>query len=361
MSVLITTVVLYGCNQDGKENKENPYGKGTDEYRLFEAIAAHDTAIHMMGETWMRDPYIYAGPDGYYYLSCTRNRYITGGVEGLEYWRSRDLVSWDSLGVPWTIRDSEWMHILQERADLEGKILRTWAPEVYYFDGRWVVVHTTSIGGSSNLLLTTGETLDGPYTEPMDSLFGRRHDPSIFTDDDGSRWLVYKNAFIHRLKPDFSGFEGEEVRLDPSDRRIGHEGCMIHKLGDRYVLFGTGWSADQMRHGTYNLYYCTAEKLTGPYGPRKFAGRFLGHGTLFKDLQGRWWCTAFYNANKPPVDREVAQEMDMSGTAYTINRQGLTLVPMEFRLNKGELEVYPRDPAYQEPGAEEAQEFNLEQ
>ena len=48
------------------------------------------------------------------------------------------------------------------------------------------------------------------------------------------------------------------------------------------MLFGTGWSTGQMRRGSYNLYYATADKITGPYSERKFAGRFLGHGTPFK-------------------------------------------------------------------------------
>ena len=326
-AITLIPLLLNSCN-----GGQNPYDADSAEHRLWEAIQAHDTAVHLLGEVWMRDPYIYVGPDEYYYLTCTRNKYITGGVEGLEFWRSRDLVSWENLGVPWTIKDSEWFHLLETQADTSGKILRTWAPELYFFEGRWVVVLTTSVFGQSNLLVSEGEKLEGPWSEPMGEVFGKRHDPSIFVEDDGSRWLVYKNAFIRKLKPDFSGFEGGEIRLDPSDRRIGHEGCMIHKLGDTYVLFGTGWSTGEMRHGTYNLYYCTSGNLQGPYGPRRFAGRFLGHGTLFRDLQGRWWCTAFYNANEAVLSGERAGEMDLSGTAYTINRQGLTLVPVEFRV-----------------------------
>ncbi|MEM7284578.1 MAG: hypothetical protein AAF438_23525, partial [Pseudomonadota bacterium] len=31
----------------------------------------------------------------------------------------------------------------------------------------------------------------------------------------------------------------------------------------------------------------------GPYGPRRMAVKNAGHGNLFQDNQGRWWCTAF--------------------------------------------------------------------
>ena len=57
----------------------------------------------------------------------------------------------------------------------------------------------------------------------------------------------------------------------------------------------------KMRRGSYNLYYATADQIGGPYSERKFVGRFLGHGTPFQDHEGRWWCTAFFNANIPPL------------------------------------------------------------
>ena len=83
-------------------------------------------------------------------------------------------------------------------------------------------------------------------------------------------------------KPDFAGLAGEPVRIDPSNRRIGHEGATMRKIGKKYVHFGTAWSTDQGRKGSYNLYYCTSDKITGPYSERRFVGRFLGHGTPFR-------------------------------------------------------------------------------
>ena len=106
----------------------------------------------------------------------------------------------------------------------------------------------------------------------------------------------------------------------------------MRKLGGQYVLFGTGWSTGKMRRGSYNLYYAVANRITGPYGERRFAGRFLGHGTPFQDREGRWWCTAFFNANVPPLTREQARRRDLSETAQTINPQGVTLVPLTIAL-----------------------------
>ena len=116
-----------------------------------------------------------------------------------------------------------------------------------------------------------------------------------------------------------------------------------------------------MRQGTYNLYYCTADKITGPYGPRRFVGRFLGHGTPFQDAQGRWWCTAFYNANVPPLSRRQIRTQDLSDTAYSLNEQGVTIVPLEVKmLADGDIHIRAIDPDYARPGDEESQLFDID-
>ena len=49
--------------------------------------------------------------------------------------------------------------------------------------------------------------------------------------------------------------------------------------------------------------------------------------------------------------------MDVTDTAYTLNPQGLTLVPMNIELKEGDVEVTALDPAYANPGTEEVQKF----
>ncbi len=83
----------------------------------------------------------------------------------------------------------------------------------------------------------------------------------------------------------------------------------------------------------------------------------MGHGTIFKDKEGRWWCTAFYNAGKPTLTPEQMQIRDVSDAAYTLNRHGLTIVPMDLRIVDGDVVVRPKDSAYAKPGPEEVQKF----
>jgi arylsulfatase len=237
-----------------------------------------------------------------------------------------------------------------------------WAPELHWTGDRWALVHTSpSPVKGANLSLSAGPDLAGPWVNPMGRAIGQKHDPSLFRDDDGVWWLVWGATTIAPLKPDFSGFAGDPVEIRPAGAvdKMGHEGCIILKIHGKYVLFGTGWSTGKMRRGSYNLYYATADRVTGPYGERKFAGRFLGHGTPFRDREDRWWCTAFYNANVPPVPREGIETRDLGETAQTINLRGTTLVPLDVRrLDSGEVWIRAKDPAYATPGPDEAQTFD---
>ena len=314
--------------------------------------------IHVMDD-WMRDPFITLASDGYYYLSCTRqNSSFPDELPAMQFWRSEDLLHWEDLGIRWEAQKSTWGKKLIEKGIEADKPAMIWAPEIHQINGKWVIV-TTSNQQKANLFLSADDQFQGDFQEPFGLDFGSHHDPSIFVDSDGTPWLVDKCAEVTKLKKDFSGFDGEPVKIGPSNRKLGHEGCYIIQVGAKYVLFGTAWSTDEMRHGTYNLYYCTADKITGPYGERKFAGRFLGHGTPFRDKDGNWWCPAFFNANVPALDPEETIGKRLDDTAYTINKQGLTLIPLEIIVKDGDIVVKALDEAYRISGEEEVQQFDL--
>ncbi len=360
-AVLATTVAIACGNGEKRTNEEktaaseNEVGKSPSD-SLLQMIKNHDRAVHLMEDTWMRDPFIALAPDGNYYLSATRqNESFPDSTASMEFWRSPDLVNWKELGVRWKAGDSEFGRAILEKGGNNDRDAMIWAPEIHPINGKWVIVNTSN-AGMANLMLTAGEELAPPFIEPFGAGMGRRHDPSIFMDGD-QPYLLYKMAAIQPLKKDFSGFSGESINIGPSDRKMGHEGAYIVKVKNKYILFGTAWSTDEMRKGTYNLYYAVADKVSGPYGQRKFAGRFLGHGTPFKDKNGNWWCTAFYNANEPAVKPDEADNMDMGDTAYTINEQGLTLVPLEIKVENDQVIVKALDAAYQKPGDEEVQKF----
>jgi len=88
----------------------------------------------------------------------------------------------------------------------------------------------------------------------------------------------------------------------------------------------------QDARGSYNLYYAVADKITGSYGERKFAGRFLGHGTPFQGPARPVVVHGLFQSNRPPLSSEGIEIRDLSDDANPINEQGVTIVPLEFHL-----------------------------
>ncbi len=339
-------------------------------------LKSHDRALHIKSG-WIRDPYITLGPDDFYYLTGTQpnendpreaedpynlglgEASIVGGQ--VRAFRSKDLVEWESLGTIFSTAD--FVPTKSRQNERKGVI---WAPEVHWLGDRWALVHCPR--QVSSFALTDGPELKGPWTHPMAKTLGQLHDPSLFTDEDGSRYLLWQNTFIAPLNQELTDYTAKPLRIDPTGTRpgpdgeligrIGHEGATMIKVGGKYVHLGTAWSTDLGRRGSYNLYYCTSAEISGPYGPRKFAGRFLGHGTPFKDKEGKWWCTAFFNGNLPPLARQGIESRDLGDNAQTINEQGVTIVPLDVRvLADGEVFIRAKDPAYASPGPDEAQKF----
>lgn len=341
---------------------------------LREGLLSRDRALHLK-DGWIRDPYITIGPDEEYYLTGTTKLPLgdwtdphTGNAENrgrvgwkTHVWRSPDLIEWESLGSPFSLLDGVWAQKKpNDFQQIPRSEWRLWAPELHWLGDRWAVVHTSpSPVRGANLALTRGAELRGPWSQPYGTALGHRHDPSLFRNHDGVWWLVWNACLVAPLKADFSGFAADPISIGPSgeETKIGHEGCVIHHVENQYVLFGTGWSTGEMRKGSYNLYYATSDRLTGPYGPRRFAGRFLGHGTLFRDKRGEWWCTAFYNADRPPLTRDAARGADLGEAAQTINPQGTTIVPVDLEVVGGRVSFRVLDPDYASPGPDEKQVF----
>jgi arylsulfatase len=334
----------------------------------LEAIKAHERAVHIKEDGWIRDPYIVLGPDDMYYLTGTtrnphtdnkKDKYNTGlgdstvVGDNLRVWRSSDLVSWEEAPTGYSVSGMSDI-IRPDNEKRNGPKFLLWAPELHWdkVGERWLMVHCPA--WSSTLMATDGLEVKEPWTQLSNRSFFRKHDPSLFLDDDGAWYLVWANTMIAPIAPDFSGLAGEPVSIDPADRKIGHEGALVRKIAGKYVHFGTAWSTDNARKGSYNLYYCTSDSATGPYSERRFVGRFLGHGTPFQDRDGNWWCTAFYNANVPPVSVDGVETRDLGDNAYTINPQGVTIVPLTVEtLPDGDLYIRASDPHYGTPGPDE--------
>jgi beta-xylosidase len=167
-----------------------------------------------------------------------------------------------------------------------------WAPEVARFGENYVMYFTTRFaigsGGVQCIGLATSAQPEGPF-RPTESSNeqpfvcqqgeGGSIDPSTFTDDDGTSYLLWKSdansrggktwLYIQRLSRDGLSLEGEPVRLISADARW--EGVLVEaptlwKHEGRYYLF---YSANDYASRNYAVGYAVADKPEGPYTKAK--------------------------------------------------------------------------------------------
>jgi arabinan endo-1,5-alpha-L-arabinosidase len=181
----------------------------------------------------------------------------------------------------------EWTTVAQDALpvlpawSLPGK---TWAPDVSEPTPGNFVMYFTVANRSPQLQcigVATATAPGGPFTPAGDAPIvcptdeGGAIDPATFTDDDGTRYLVWKNdgnccgldtwLQLAELSPDGITIVGETSRLAMQDQ--AWEGNLIEaptlvKRDDAYVLF---YSANDYGGEDYATGYATATELRGPY------------------------------------------------------------------------------------------------
>ena len=302
------------------------------------------TTVKPAFDYWMRDTWITTGPDGFYYLTGTTadlNRYYPGQVhcwdwnDGIYLWRSKDMKSWESQGMIWSIeKDGSW----QKKAkvfgssetysklslngdSLDNKFRAVWAPEIHYIKSQknWFIVacmNNSGKGQGSFILKSKTGKPEGPYINVKSNqkkpIFDHI-DGSLFEDTDGTVYFVGHNHYIARMKPDMSGFAEKIRRIEESSYNPEPyiEGATIFKFNGKYHLVQAIWSfklpngketyieqkgdkGRNMRY-SYDCIIATADNVYGPYEKRYNAITGGGHNNLFQDFQGNWWATIFFN------------------------------------------------------------------
>ena len=139
--------------------------------------------------------------------------YLTGTIppfwpynQGIKIWRSRDMISWEPLGMVWRYGSSPW-----HKKFLEAK-KPLWAPEIHYLKGTfWLTYSMPGWDGTaktfgSGLLKSLSGRREGPYqdVQPAERL-GDGIDASLFQDDDGAVYFLWHSGKIARMKDDMSG------------------------------------------------------------------------------------------------------------------------------------------------------------
>ncbi len=211
---------------------------------------------------------------------------------------SRDLVNWELKG-----------HIFNEKPAWSSA--NYWAPELYFFKDTFYVYYVgrDKIDNRLHISVATAKNPLGPWTD-HGSLIGQPEgsiDPVVATDENGARYMLWKNdgnsrnepTFIHAQKLSDDGFKlvGEIKKLIRNDQ--AWEGNLIEgpyalRHGDYFYLFyaGNGCCGKNCSYGTG---VARSKSLLGPY--EKFAKNPIvapnenwlcpGHGTIVSTPDGR--------------------------------------------------------------------------
>lgn len=233
------------------------------------------------------DPFILLHGDTYY-------MYGTAGEEGIEVYRSQDLLNWEG---PVGVRNGLALH----KDDVWGDHW-FWAPEVYAVNGRFYMYFSAE----EHINAAVSDSPVGPFrqTKQAPMLESKAIDNHLFIDEDGkpyiyfvyfkdglSVWVAELNEDLLTLKPETMAecirptqpWEKKEGRVNEGPYVIRHEG--------RYYLVysGNGYTSQE-----YGVGFAVADHPTGPW--EKFEGnpilqspdtlRGVGHGAFFKDKKG---------------------------------------------------------------------------
>jgi arabinan endo-1,5-alpha-L-arabinosidase len=206
--------------------------------------------------------------DGTYYAYATNTSTLNVQVA-----TSTDLTSWEMLNGDALPDLPSWV--------IPGK---TWAPEVTQFGPDQYVMYPTTTNFDPTfqcIAVATATSPEGPFEFVGEEMLvcpaeeGGAIDASTFTDDDGTRHLLWKNdgnccgfdtwLYIAPLSPDGLRLAGEPTRLVKQDQEW--EGNLVEaptlvKRDGSYVLM---YSANDYGGEQYAIGYATADSVTGPY------------------------------------------------------------------------------------------------
>ncbi|GAA2155616.1 MULTISPECIES: glycoside hydrolase family 43 protein [Glycomyces] len=264
------------------------------------------------------DPSILRVDEDYYVATSTFE-----WCPGVRLHHSRDLRHWRPIGGA---LDDVRLLDLTGVPDSGG----VWAPDLTYANGRFHLVFSVLDNYAYGYkdcanYLTTAESIDGPWTDPV-RLPGRGFDAALFHEDDGSTWLLnmitgFQGIEIQRL--DDGKAVGDPVLLLESSPAGVTEGPHLYKRDGWYYLLcaegGTGFN-----HGAI---VARSRNLLGPYeldpnGPLLTTRDKLdlplqkaGHGSLVETPAGEWFMT--YLASRPYTEVEDGLPDDARGRDAT--------------------------------------------
>lgn len=190
-------------------------------------------------------------------------------------YRSTDLQRWDHVG---TIDPADTY--------LGAGSTDCWAGDIVTNNGRYYW-YFSDRNRSTGVMVADDPT--GPFVDALGEPLVASFDPSVFTDDDGTAYLIWGHGDYHIARLDDSMLAlAEAPRLVAIDRQNTFpvmDKNSLHKHNGRYYLSCSG-------------YYAVADSVYGPYTYHGLVGTGwgldtpFGHGDFFvwRDAWYHVWC-----------------------------------------------------------------------
>lgn len=302
---------------EGDKNLRTPFhlaseGNHTEIESYFETIIG--SKLSEMYQNPIRtgmypDPSIVRVEDDYYMVNSTFVFFPCIPIS-----HSKDLIHWEVIGHAITNPDYAYLE------ELEGG-RGYWAPDISYNEGKFFITATYRMNDTGEVyrkqIVVSSDKPEGPYCEPAfieeDGI-----DPSIFTDDDGKRYmLLNRGARIFEISKDGTKQLEKPKLLYYGDNKRAPEGPHLLKKDGWYYLFlaegGTGLG-HQVNVARSKSLFGTYEPC--PYNPimtQKNSNSSLqccGHGKPVMTKNGDWFmvylCYRYLEGQYGMLGRETA-------------------------------------------------------
>lgn len=212
----------------------------------------------------------YADPDidvfgDKYYLYMTTDGFAGWSGTKFHVFSSDNLVDWVDEGVILDVASK----------DVAWSVGSAWAPTIEEKNGKYYFYFCAKdTSGASNIGVAVADSPIGPYTampEPLMTVemckkqnvsMGQAIDPSIFTDEDGTSYLLFGNgaAAIVKLNDDMVSVDLSTLQNYRGVREF-REAITVTKRNGTYHFT---WSCDDTGSENYHINYGTSDSLFGP-------------------------------------------------------------------------------------------------
>ncbi len=209
---------------------------------------------------------------------------------GLPVWRSTDLVSWQPMGPT-----------------LRKPVGSVWAPELVEHSGRFYNYFHARTPEYRSLYVITADSIEGPWSDPVDLKLHAHIDPGHALGEDGRRYLFLSGGDRVRLTADGLATDGPvEHVYDPwrypeswDVETFAPEGPKVLKRGDwYYLILAVGGTAGPPTG--HMVIVARSRSIHGPWenDPKNPIVRTVsasekwwsrGHATAVEGPDGSWW------------------------------------------------------------------------